>query len=47
MSKVLKRACDEDNTKLSDHSYEELAALHTISKILAQPGDLRDQLEQK
>jgi len=46
MSKVLKRACDEDNTKLSDHSYEELAALHTISKILAQPGDLRDQLEQ-
>lgn len=46
MRKVLKRACDEDNTKLSDHNYEELAALHTISKILAQPGDLRDQLEQ-
>ena len=45
MSKVLKRAYDEDNTKLSDHSYEELATLHTISKILAQPGDLRDQLE--
>ncbi len=31
---------------MSIHSYEELAALHAISKILAQPGDLRDQLEQ-
>jgi Nif-specific regulatory protein len=30
---------------LSIHSYEELAALHAISKILAQPGELRDQLE--
>lgn len=31
---------------MSNHSYEELAALHAISKTLAQPGDLRDQLEQ-
>jgi len=31
---------------VSIHSYEELAALHAIAKILAQPGDLRDQLEQ-
>ena len=31
---------------MSIHSYEELAALHAIAKILAQPGDLRDQLEQ-
>jgi Nif-specific regulatory protein len=31
---------------LSDHNYEELAALHSIAKALAQPWDLRDQLEQ-
>jgi len=31
---------------VSIHSYEELAALHAISKILAQPMELRDQLEQ-
>ncbi len=31
---------------MSIHSYEELAALHAIAKILAQPGDLRDHLEQ-
>ena len=31
---------------LSIHNYEELAALHAIAKILAQPQDLRDQLEQ-
>ncbi|MDQ5984871.1 MAG: Nitrogen fixation protein VnfA [Syntrophus sp. SKADARSKE-3] len=31
---------------MSDHNYEELAALHAIAKILAQPWDLRDQLEQ-
>ena len=31
---------------MSIHSYEELAALHAISKILAQPGELRDQLEE-
>src|SRR5512136_2116844 len=30
---------------LSVHNYEELAALHTIAKILAQPQELRDQLE--
>ena len=30
---------------MSIHSYEELAALHAIAKILAQPEDLRDQLE--
>ena len=31
---------------MSSHNYEELAALHAIAKILAQPWDLRDQLEQ-
>jgi Nif-specific regulatory protein len=31
---------------LSIHNYEELAALHAIAKALAQPWDLRDQLEQ-
>jgi len=31
--------------ELSIHNYEELAALHAIAKILAQPRDLRDQLE--
>ncbi|MCX5805516.1 MAG: sigma 54-interacting transcriptional regulator [Proteobacteria bacterium] len=31
---------------MSIHSYEELAALHAIAKILAQPTDLRDELEQ-
>jgi Nif-specific regulatory protein len=31
---------------LSIHTYEELAALHAIAKILAQPLDLREQLEQ-
>jgi Nif-specific regulatory protein len=31
---------------LSIHNYEELAALHAIAKILAQPQELRDQLEQ-
>jgi Nif-specific regulatory protein len=31
---------------MSHHNYEELAALHAIAKILAQPWDLRDQLEQ-
>ena len=31
---------------MSIHSYEELATLHAIAKILAQPQDLRDQLEQ-
>jgi len=30
---------------MSDHTYEELAALHAIAKILAQSWDLRDQLE--
>jgi Nif-specific regulatory protein len=32
--------------ELSIHNYEELAALHAIAKTLAQPQDLRDQLEQ-
>ena len=45
MSKVSKKTSEEE-TKLSIHSYEELAALHAIAKILAQPTDLRDQLEQ-
>jgi Nif-specific regulatory protein len=31
---------------LSTHNYEELAALHAIARALAQPWDLRDQLEQ-
>jgi Nif-specific regulatory protein len=31
---------------LSIHNYEELAALHAIAKILAQPKELRGQLEQ-
>lgn len=31
---------------MSNHNYEELAALHAIAKILAQPWELRDQLEQ-
>ncbi len=31
---------------MSIHSYEELAALHAIAKILAQPTDLREELEQ-
>jgi Nif-specific regulatory protein len=31
---------------LSAHNYEELAALHAIARALAQPWDLRDQLEQ-
>jgi Nif-specific regulatory protein len=31
---------------LSIHNYEELAALHAIAGILAQPHDLRDRLEQ-
>ena len=31
---------------MSIHDYEELAALHAIAKILAQPQELRDQLEQ-
>ncbi len=31
---------------MSIHNYEELAALHAIAKTMAQPQDLRDQLEQ-
>ncbi|MFH1080898.1 MAG: sigma 54-interacting transcriptional regulator [Pseudomonadota bacterium] len=31
---------------MSTHNYEELAALHAIAKALAQPWELRDQLEQ-
>jgi len=46
MSKVLRKQSTHEETKLSIHSYEELAALHAIAKILAQPGDLRDQFEQ-
>ncbi|OPY12019.1 MAG: Nitrogen fixation protein VnfA [Syntrophus sp. PtaU1.Bin005] len=30
---------------MSSHNYEELAALHAIARTLAQPGELRDQLE--
>ncbi|HRS97259.1 MAG TPA: sigma 54-interacting transcriptional regulator [Smithella sp.] len=36
---------NEREKKLSIHTYEELAALHAIAKILAQPGDLREHLE--
>jgi Nif-specific regulatory protein len=32
--------------ELSVHNYEELAALHAIARILAQPQELKDQLEQ-
>ncbi len=46
MSKALTKPHTEETKALSIHSYEELAALHAISKILAQPADLRDQLEQ-
>jgi Nif-specific regulatory protein len=47
MSKLLKKiSVDEGYEELSIHSYEELAALHAIAKILAQPEELRDQLEQ-
>jgi Nif-specific regulatory protein len=31
---------------VSIHSYEELAALHAIAKLLAQPTDLREELDQ-
>jgi Nif-specific regulatory protein len=34
-----------DNRNLSIHNYEELAALHAIARILAQPQELKDQLE--
>ncbi len=44
------RRPSEDDYPLRDemsiHSYEELAALHAIAKILANPQDLREQLEQ-
>ena len=46
MSKATKKSFIEKERTLSIHTYEELAALHAIAKILAQPGDLRDQLEQ-
>jgi Nif-specific regulatory protein len=45
MSKATKKSFIEKVHILSIHTYEELAALHAIAKILAQPGDLRDQLE--
>jgi len=31
--------------ELSIHNYEELATLHAIARVMAQPRDLRDQLE--
>jgi Nif-specific regulatory protein len=46
MNKSTKKNFLEKDHKLSIHSYEELAALHAIAKILAQPTDLRDELEQ-
>jgi Nif-specific regulatory protein len=45
MSKAIKKFNNEKEGILSIHTYEELAALHAIAKILAQPTDLRDQLE--
>ena len=32
--------------EISIHNFEELAALHAVAKILAQPGELREQIEQ-
>ena len=46
MSKTTKKSFSEKERNLSIHSYEELATLHAIAKILAQPTDLRDELEQ-
>lgn len=46
MIKSTNKNFSEKDHKLSIHSYEELAALHAIAKILAQPTDLRDELEQ-
>ena len=34
-----------DSKALSIHNYEELATLHAIARVMAQPRDLRDQLE--
>lgn len=34
------------DSSVSIHNYEELAALHAIAKIMAQPQELRDQLDQ-
>jgi Nif-specific regulatory protein len=45
MTKPAKKNISENERVLSIHSYEELAALHAIAKIMAQPEDLRDQLE--
>ena len=45
MTKTAKKSFSENEHILSIHSYEELAALHAIAKIMAQPEDLRDQLE--
>jgi Nif-specific regulatory protein len=44
MRKATKKSFSEKERNLSIHSYEELATLHAIAKILAQPQDLRDQL---
>jgi Nif-specific regulatory protein len=41
-----KRGTSENVSNISIHNYEELATLHAIAKILAQPTDLRDELEQ-
>ena len=35
-----------ETKELSIHNYEELAALHAIARILAQPRELREQLDQ-
>jgi Nif-specific regulatory protein len=46
MKKALKKVSNQERYEaLSIHSYEELAVLHAIAKILAQPEELRDQLE--
>ena len=46
MNIATKKSFNEREGKLSIHSYEELAALHAIAKILVQPVDLQEQLEQ-
>ncbi|HQN71472.1 MAG TPA: sigma 54-interacting transcriptional regulator, partial [Smithella sp.] len=44
MTKTSKKSLEERESQLSIHTYEELAALHAIAQILAQPGDLHHQL---
>jgi Nif-specific regulatory protein len=46
MKKAMTNISNQEGSEaLSIHSYEELAVLHALAKILAQPEDLRDQLD--